>query len=119
MTPDDLVRALSATYGIAARPIAPAKAAPGHYDDQEELLAQWQDSQYRFELIRSSYGPTFKLVGVLKKLEAPAQAAIIEAARLDDKEAPQREADRIAKQDEAERARLEKARRVNKAKFRP
>ena len=119
LTPDDLVEAISATYGIAARPPAPVKAAPGHYDDQEELLAQWQDSQYRFDLIRSSYGPTFKLVGVLKKLEAPAQAAMIEAARLDDKEAPQREADRIAKEDEAERARLEKARLVNKPKFRP
>ena len=119
MTPDDLVEAISATYGIAARPPAPAKAAPRNYDDQEELLAQWQDSQYRFDLIRSSYGPTFKLVGVLKKLEAPAQAAIVEAARLDDQEAPQREADRIAKEDETERARLEKARLVNKPKFRP
>jgi hypothetical protein len=92
---------------------------PGRYGDQEEVFAQWQDSQYRFDLIRSSYGPTFKLVGVLKNLEAPAQAAIIEAARLDEKEAPQREADRIAKEDEAERARLEKARLVNKPRFRP
>jgi hypothetical protein len=119
MTPDDLVEAISAAYGIAARPAAPAKAASRHYDDQEEILAQWQDSLYRFDLIRSSYGPTFKLVGILKKLETPAQAAIIEAARLDDQEAPQREADRIAKEDETERARLEKARLVNKPKFRP
>ena len=119
LTPDDLVEAISAAYGIAARPSSPAKAVPGHYDDQEEVLAQWQDSQYRFDLIRSSYGPTFKLVGVLKKLEAPVQSAILEAARLDDQEAPQKEADRIAKQDETERARLEKARLVNKAKFRP
>jgi hypothetical protein len=119
LTPDDLVEAISATYGIAAMPTAPAKAAPGRYGDQEEVLAQWQDLQYRFDLIRSSYGPTYKLVGVLKKLEAPAQAAIVEAARLDEKEAPQREADRIAKEDETERARLEKARHVNKPKFRP
>ena len=119
LTPDDLVEAISATYGIAARPPTPVKAPPGHYDDQEEVLAQWQDSQYRFDLIRSSYGPTFKLVGVFKKLEAPAQAAIVEAARLDDQEAPQREADRIAKENEAGRARLEKARLVNKPKFRP
>ena len=119
LTPDDLVEAISATYGIAARPTVPAKAAPGRYGDQEEVLAQWQDSQHRFALIRSSYGPTFKLVGVLKRLEAPAQAAIVEAARLDDKEAPQKEADRIAKEDETERARLEKARLVNKPKFRP
>ena len=119
LTPDDLVEAISATYGVAVKPTAPAKAAPGHYGDQEEVLAQWQDSRYRFDLIRSSYGPTFKLVGVLKKLEAPAQAASIEAARLDDNEAPQREADRIAKEDETERTRLEKARVVNRSKFRP
>ena len=119
LTPGDLVEAISANYGIATKPTASPKAVPGRYGDQEEVFAQWQDSQYRFDLIRSSYGPTFKLVGVLKKLEGPAQAAIIEAARLDEKEAPQREADRIAKEDEAERARLEKARLVNKPRFRP
>jgi hypothetical protein len=64
-----------------------AKAAPGRFGDQEDVLAQWQNSQYCFELIRSSYGPSLKLVGVLKRLEAPAQAAILEAARLDDTEA--------------------------------
>jgi hypothetical protein len=69
-------------------------------------------------LIRFSYGPTFKLVGVLKRLEAPVQAAIIEAARLDDKEAPQREADRLVKESETERMKLEKARLLNKPKFR-
>ena len=70
-------------------------------------------------LIRSSYGPSFKLVGVLKRLEAPAQAAILEAKRLDDQEAPQRDAARIASEEEAARAKLEKARLVNKPKFRP
>lgn len=119
LTADDLVEAISATYGIAAKPTAPAKAAPGRYGDQEEVLAQWQNSQYRFDLIRSSYGPSFKLVGTLKRLDAPAQAAIIEAVRLDAKEAPQREAERIAREDETERAKLEKARHVNKPKFRP
>jgi hypothetical protein len=41
----------------------------GRYGDQEELLAQSQDSQYRFDPIRSSYGPGFKLVGVMKTVE--------------------------------------------------
>ena len=39
-----------------------------------EILAQWRDSQYRFDLIRSSYGPTFRLVGLMKRLEPPARA---------------------------------------------
>jgi hypothetical protein len=119
LTADDLVAAISVTYGIAARPNAPARAATGRYGDQEEVLAQWQDLQYRFDLIHSSYGPSFKLVGVLKKLEAPVQAAILEAKRLDDQEAPQREAARIASEEEAARVKLESARLLNKPKFRP
>jgi len=118
LTGDDLVESMSSTYGIAAKP-TPAKAAPGLYGEQEVVLGQWQDSQYRFELIRFSYGPSFKLVGVLKRLEAAAGASVLEAKRLDDKEAPQREAERIARDDETERAKLEKARLTNKPRFRP
>jgi hypothetical protein len=118
MTADDLVAAISAAYGTAAKPAGSVDAAPGRYGDQEELLAQWQDSQYRFDLIRSSYGPGFKLVGVIKTVEEPYKAAIVEAARLDEKEAPQREVERIAKESEIARANLEKARLANKPKFR-
>jgi hypothetical protein len=119
LTADDLIEAISATYGIAEKPTAPANAVQGGYGDQEEIVARWQDSQYCFDLIRSSYGPSFRLIGVLKRLQAPAQAAITEAQRLDDREAPQRDAARIADEKEAERAKLEKFRLVNKPKFRP
>ena len=119
LTADDFVDAISATYGPAAKPTAPAKVAPGGYGEEEEILAQWQDSQYRFDLIRSSYGPTFRLVGVMKRLEAAAQAATLEARRLDDQEAPQRDAARIASEEQAAKTKLEKARLVNKPKFRP
>lgn len=118
LTVDDFVDAISATYGPATEPTAPAIVAPGSYGDQEEIVAQWQDSQYRFDLIRLSYGPTFRLVGVMKKLEASAQAATLEAKRLDDQEAPQRDAARIASEEEASKTKLEKARLVNKPKFR-
>ena len=47
------------------------------------------------------------------------QAAILEAKRLDDQEAPQRDAERVAREEEAERVKLDKARLVNKPKFRP
>jgi len=89
------------------------------YGDREDVLAQWQDPEYRFELVRSSYGPSFKLVGVLKKLEAPVQHSILEAKRLDEQEAPQRDAERVAKDLETERVKLDKARMLNKPKFRP
>ena len=119
LTTQDLIEAISATYGTATEIAVPAKAAQGRYGDQDELLAQWQDAQYRFQLMRSSYGPSFSLSGVLKRLEAPVQAAILEATRLDVQEAPQRETARIATEEEAAKAKLEKARLANKPKFRP
>lgn len=119
LTPDDLIDAISVAYGIGAEPPAQTKTAPGPYGDQEEILARWEDPQYRFDLIRSSYGPTFSLNGVLKRLETPAQAAILEARRLDEREAPQREAARIAEEQESAKVKLEKARLLNKPNFRP
>lgn len=119
LTAGDIVGAISAIYGPAATPPIPAKATQGYYGDQEEILAQWQDPQYRFDLIRASYGPSFRLIGVVKAMEAPVQAAILEAGRLDDQEAPQRDAARIAGEEDAAKARLEKARLANKPHFRP
>jgi hypothetical protein len=48
-----------------------------------------------------------------------ARAAIVESVRLDKQEAPQREIESRKKKDEENRARQEKARRANKAPFRP
>jgi hypothetical protein len=119
LTADDFIEALSATYGVAEKPAAPGNIAQGEFGAQGEIVARWQDSQYSFDLIRSSYGPTFRLVGVLKRLQSPVQAATTEAKRLDDQEAPQRDAARIADEKETERARLEKSRLENKPNFRP
>ncbi len=119
LTTDDFIGSISAVYGIAEMPSPQINAVQGRYGDQEEIVARWQDSQYCFDLIRSSYGPTFRLLGALKRLEVPAQAAITEAKRLDDREAPQREAARVADEKEVERDKLEKSRLVNKPKFRP
>jgi hypothetical protein len=119
LTADDFVDAISAIYGPPAKPADPVNVASGSYGDRETTLAQWQDSQNRFDLIRSSYGPTFKLVGVVKTLEVSAQAANLEARRLDDQEAPQRDAARLASDEAAAKAKLEAARLVNKPNFRP
>jgi hypothetical protein len=119
LTVDDLVDAISMRYGTATRPKVVAGATPASFGDHEEVLAQWQDPKYEFSLIRSSYGRDFKLVGILNDLNAQATAATIEAVKLDLEDAPQREAARVAKEDETERVRLEKARLANKANFRP
>ncbi|QOY86442.1 hypothetical protein [Paludibaculum fermentans] len=119
LTSKDMVDSFSVKFGEALKPTSVAKQAAATYGDQEEYLARWEDSDYRFELIRSSFGPTYKLTGVLKRLEEPARLAALEAAKLDDKEAPQREADQKIKDEATERAKLEKARLVNKPKFKP
>jgi hypothetical protein len=119
LTTEDMVGVISATYGAATKPAAVPSSTRQSYGNDEEVLARWQDPQYRFELIRFSYGPTFRLVGTLKQLEARAQAAMLEALRLDEKEKPQREAARIAEDEAAAEAKLDKARLANKPKFRP
>ena len=63
---------------------ARGKAADGNADDQEEILARWEDPQHRFELVRLSYNSGYRLTGVLKNLEAAVQAANVDAKRLDD-----------------------------------
>ena len=66
LTTADYIDAISTTYGMSSPPDAPT-AAPWPSGDEEQVVAQWQDSEYRFELVRAKYGPTFRLVGVLKK----------------------------------------------------
>ncbi len=119
LTSDDIIEAISAKYGTALKPITPSKTSSGRYGDEERIVGEWQDSEYRFELVHSSFGPSFRLIGVLKRLEGPMKTAMIEARRLDDLEEPQRQAARIATENGEARNKQEKARLANKPKFRP
>jgi hypothetical protein len=128
MTDEDLIEAISAEYGTATRPVAEIILASTHlYNDGEKLIlaqsekviARWEDSQFLFDLFQYSSQNTFGLVASSKRLDAWAQSAIAEAIRLDKQEAPQREIERRNKLDGESRARNEKARRANKAPFRP
>jgi hypothetical protein len=119
LTADDIIDAISSVYGAPEKLRPSNKAAHTEYGDQDELIARWQDSQYMFELSRGSYGPAYRLVGVSKKMQAAVQVAIVEAKRLDDREAPQKEAARLAAEKETEQAKLDKSRLLNKPKFRP
>jgi hypothetical protein len=118
LTADDFIGAISASYGPAVRPFVPA-SKPDDSLEKEHMLARWEDPEHRFELIRFGYGPSYSLIGVLKKLEGPVRTATVEAKRLDDQEAPQRDAARLAAEQDAAKAKLEKTRLTNKAKFRP
>lgn len=119
LTGDDMVEAISAQYGASAKAPPSAKAAESGFGDEAVGVAMWEDPEHRFELARLSYGPRYRLTGVLKSLEGPVQAAVLEGKRLDNQEAPQREAARVAAEETAVRARMDKARLANKAKFRP
>jgi hypothetical protein len=119
MTTDDLVDAISTAYGAAAKPAPGGAVVQGQYGDPEDVVARWQDADRCFELIRTPYGPGFRLVGVLKRLDTQAQAATLQAGRMDSEDAPRREAELQAKEAESWRVQLEKARLANKVKFRP
>jgi len=119
LTAEDIIESVSTIYGQTAELVIPLKSTEDRYGDQDQVVARWQDPQYSFDLVRSSYGPTFKLVGVLRRLDSSAQAAAQEAQRLDIQEAPQRDAARQASEQEAVRANLEKLRLLNKPRFRP
>jgi hypothetical protein len=128
MTTEDLVEAVSAKYGIASSPDAEIILSSTHLfgdgdkmisDRSEKVIARWEDSQYSFNLFRYSSEATFGLVVYSKRLDDLARAAIVESVRLDKQEAPGREIESRKKKAEENRARQEKARRANKAPFRP
>jgi hypothetical protein len=118
MTPEDMIEALSATYGTASRPVAKI-SYHSYYSDVAPVLARWEDGQYSYNLIQSDDRSSFALVLFSKRLDALAQQAIVESARLDAVEAPAKEAERARKQAEDVRAEQEKSRLENKASFRP
>ena len=121
LTDEDMVGAISARYGPESRPAAKLILFSSFYvyNDSEKVIARWEDSQYSFNLFRSSYQPAFGMLVYSKRLDPLAQAAIVKAIRLDEQEAPQREIERQKKEDEETRAAAEKVRPTNKATFRP
>jgi hypothetical protein len=120
LTTADLTEAISAQYGTASKPanIEIVFSSTQVYNDSEAIIASWENSQYSFNLYRSSYQPTFGMIAFSKGLDALARTATSEAIRLDAAEAPRQEIQRQNQEDEKNRESLEKARQVNKSKFR-
>jgi len=118
MTPEDMIAGISASYGIATRPTVQI-AYHSNYAEVAPLIARWEDSDYSCNLVRTADRSSFAMILYSKRLDALAQAASVEAVRLDDLEAPQRQIAQQAKQAEEDRAVLDSARSVNKPNFRP
>ena len=121
LTDEDLIEGIAAKYGTPTTPVAKIiSSSPSQvYSDSEKVIARWEDAQYSFSLFRFSYGSAPGMLIFSKRLDALAQVAIVEAIRLNEQEAPQREIDRQKQLDDEKRAAGQKARPANKANFRP
>jgi hypothetical protein len=116
LTEADMVKAISAKYGpatIAAPEVD--SATDGRYNSEQKPVASWEDAQYSFSLVRSSYNDVLGLVAFSKRANAQAELAIAEAVKLDEQEGPKKEAERQKKQMDD----LEVARHKNQKSFRP
>ncbi len=121
LTETDMIEAISAVYGAPVkRTVGAGRVAPRVEIESGSPLARWGDAQYAVVLYQtSSYRETFRLIVTAAVLDDLARKALVQAARLDEQEAPQREIARQKKERDDGRAVAEKARIVNKAAFRP
>jgi hypothetical protein len=115
LTGEDMVKSISAKYGPATNVVEIYSAKSDRYDVRQKPVASWEDAQYSFNLVRSSYTDHLGLIIYSKRVNAEAELAIAEAVRLDEQEVPQKEAERQKKQTDD----LEVARRKNRKIFRP
>ena len=116
LTAEDMVKSVSAKYGPATSVKPEVDSATNErYDMRQKPVATWEDSQYSFNLIRSSFSGSFELLIYSKRLNAEAEVALAEAVKLEGQEEPQREAERQKKQT----GDLEATRQKNQKSFRP
>jgi hypothetical protein len=120
LTAQDVIEATSVIYGEALRPTAEITLSSIYgRNETVEVIARWEDADWSFNLVRLEYQPSFTLAVLSKRLDGLARAAIDEAIQLDIQEAPQRAIDQKKREDMAKAAEREKARLLNKPRFRP
>lgn len=116
LTAEDLVKSISAKYGPATNLMLELDSAKiDSYDARQRTLASWEDAQYSFNLVRSSFSDGLGLTIYSKRVNAAAELATVQAVELEKEEAPKREAERQKKQSDD----LETARQKNRKIFRP
>jgi hypothetical protein len=116
LTADDMVRAISATYGTATRPAADVTApAQPTYSSVDVQLAIWENSEYSVVLSHSPLSDSFQLTLESKKLNGEAEAAIVAAVAQETEDAPGKETARVKKKADD----LAAMREANLKSFRP
>ena len=121
LTAEDLVEAISNTYGTAilrSSGLGTGRAAEFDESNDRTVVAEWRDQQFSVSLVGTRYPSGFELLLVARQPEGLARMASLEAGRLDLLEAPELEASRQRKRAEEDRATTEKARLANKGVFR-
>ncbi len=116
LTAGDMMKSISEKYGppTSVAPVADP-ASKDNYDAKGRLVASWEDAQYSFNLVRSSFTDRFGLIIYSKEANAEAELAIAEALILDKQNGPKKAAELEKKQiDDLEVARLK-----NQKTFRP
>jgi hypothetical protein len=116
LTNEDMIGVISAKYGAATRPVAEVNFPMNpSYRATEKVVARWEDSQFSFNLFRSSASDTFAMVMFDKRMDAQAGVSIAESVQMEKQEAPQKEAARAQKENDA----LEGERQKNIKSLRP
>src|SRR6266852_8087253 len=116
LTADDMVTSISAKYGPPTIVMLEIDFLNSdRYDVEQKPVASWEDVQYSFNLVRSSFTDRFGLVICSKPVNAEADLAIAGAVKLEKQEGPKREAERQKKQTDD----LAVARQKNQQSFRP
>ena len=116
LTADDMVKSISAKYGPPTSiALEIDSAGKEQYELRQKPVASWEDSQYSFNLVRSSFSNAFQLVIYTKRVNADADAALAQVVKADELEAPQKTIERQNKEADA----TELARQKNQKSFRP
>jgi hypothetical protein len=116
LTADDMVKSISEKYGPATSvALAIDTLKNDRFDVKPAPVASWEDAQYSFNLVRSSYADRLGLIIYSRRVNDEAGLAIAEAVKLEAQEGPQREAARQKKETDN----LEVARQKNQKTFRP
>ena len=121
MTQTDMIEAISAVYGtpLPRTSRAPRRAPSRLETESGAPVARWEDAGYTVGLYQTTaYGVAFRLIVTDTRLESLALTAEAQARRLDDREAPQRDAAQQQKKRDDDRVAAEKARAANKRVFR-
>ena len=121
MNDADMTEALVAVYGPPSKRLPGAARSASRLETESGTpVARWGDAGHAVVLYRSaSYRTAFRVIVTDLSVDDLARKAAVQAARLDEQDAPRREVARQKKEKDDGHAAAEKARVANKAVFRP